>query len=327
MRPTRFASRLRARETSASPEMSHTGTEPRIVVLGPTASGKSDVAMAVARAASGTVDIVAADSMQVYRRMDIGTAKPTTHDRAAVRHHCIDVAEPGERYTVARYVEDLTRARADIASRGAAAVLVGGTGLYVTAAIDGLTMPGEWPEIRAELEADDDTTALYARLVALDEDAAGKIEPSNRRRIIRALEVCLGSGERFSSFGDGVASFPPSDVTQIGIRWERDTLRTRIAERVEKMIEHGLVDEVSALLAEDPPMSATARQALGYKEMIEHLQGEISLEEAIAAIILRTQQFAVRQERWFRRDPRIQWIDVLGDPVEEITPTVLRVLA
>ena len=300
---------------------------PHVVVLGPTASGKSDVAMAAAQAATGTVDVVAADSMQVYRRMDIGTAKPTSHDQALVRHHCIDVAEPSERYTVARYLDDLAAARADIHARGASAILVGGTGLYVTAAVDGLTMPGEWPDIRRQLEADEDTAALYQRLAELDPVAASKIEPSNRRRIIRALEVCLGSGEKFSSFGDGVATFPDTDVVQIGIRWSRDLLRSRIAQRVHLMMSRGLVDEVAGLLAEQPPMSATARQALGYKEIIDHLEGRASLGDAVDAIILRTQQFAIRQERWFRRDQRIQWIDVLADPVEEITPTVLRHLA
>ena len=307
--------------------MTQPATQPQVVVLGPTASGKSDVAMAAALAAPSSVEIVAADSMQVYRRMDIGTAKPTVDDRSRVRHHCLDVAEPSERYTVARYLQDLTAARADMSARGARAILVGGTGLYVTAAIDGLTMPGEWPEIRAELEGDPDTAGLYQRLVALDPDAARKIEPSNRRRTIRALEVCLGSGETFSSFGEGVATFPETPIVQIGIRWERDRLRTRIAQRVHLMMERGLVSEVTALLAEEPPLSVTARQALGYKEMIDHLEGRVSLTEAVEAIILRTQQFAIRQERWFRRDPRIQWIDVLGDPVDEIAPTVLAHLA
>ena len=298
----------------------------RVVVLGSTASGKSDVAMTAAQAV-GNVHIVAADSMQVYRRMDIGTAKPTAHDRSLVTHHCLDLAEPSERFTVARYADAVADARNVIAVAGAHELVVGGTGLYVTAIVDGLTMPGEWPDIRTELEADEDTVGLFARLAEIDPDATTKMEPGNRRRIIRALEVCLGSGEPFSSFGEGVASFPPVDTVQVGILWDRDALRERIKVRVHRMVEAGLVDEVRGLLAEPLGISATARQALGYKEVIEHLEGRWTLDEAVEATILRTQQFAVRQERWFRRDPRIRWVEVRNDPIAEVTPVVLSALA
>ena len=298
----------------------------RVVVLGPTASGKSDVGMAAAQQV-GNVRIVCADSMQVYRRMDIGTAKPTAHDRALVAHHCLDLAEPSERFTVARYADAVAAARTDIAAAGAHELVVGGTGLYVTAVVDGLTMPGEWPEIRAELEADPDTAGLFARLRELDPEATTKMEPGNRRRIIRALEVCLGSGEPFSSFGEGVATFPPVDTVQVGLLWDRDALRERIRVRVHRMVDAGLVDEVRGLLAEPDGMSATARQALGYKEFIEHIEGRWTLAEAVDATILRTQQFAVRQERWFRRDPRIRWVEVRNDPIAEVTPVVVAALA
>jgi len=299
-----------------------------VVVLGSTASGKSDAAMAAAvQQPQGSVHIIAADAMQVYRRMDIGTAKPTVQDQAAITHHCVDIAEPSERYTVARYVDDVAAARRAIGEAGAAELVVGGTGLYVTAIVDGLNMPGEWPEIRAELEANEDTEAMFAQLVSLDAEATTKMEPNNRRRIIRALEVCLGSGVKFSSFGDGIGAFAPTDTTLIGLRWTRDALRARIASRVVTMIETGLVDEVRSLLGETNGMSVTARQALGYKEMIEHIEGRWSLDEAVAATILRTQQFAIRQERWFRRDPRIQWVDVYENPVEEVTPHVMAALA
>ena len=297
-----------------------------VVVLGPTASGKSDVAMAAASAA-GNTHIVACDSMQVYRRMDIGTAKPTTADRSAVPHHGLDLCEPSERYTVSRFVDDVNEARGTIRAAGARELVVGGTGLYLTAITDGLSMPGEWPEIRAELEADPDTASLYARLSALDPLAVTRMEPNNRRRIIRALEVCLGSGEPFSSFGEGVSTFPESGITFIGLRWQRDALRERIAQRVHKMVQAGLVDEVRGLLAEPGGLSPTAAQALGYKEMIEHVNGQVALDSAIADVVLRTQQFAVRQERWFRRDPRIRWVDVSADPVAEVTPLVVRALS
>lgn len=274
----------------------------------------------------GSVHIIAADAMQVYRRMDIGTAKPTVEDQAAITHYCVDVAEPSSRYTVARYLDDIAVARTAIAAAGASELVVGGTGLYVTAIVDGLNMPGEWPEIRAELEANEDTEALFAQLHSLDPEATEKIDPNNRRRMIRALEVCLGSGEKFSSFGDGIGVFSPTNTTLIGLRWSRDVLRARIATRVTHMIERGLVDEVRGLLAEDAGMSVTARQALGYKEVIEHIEGRSTLKEAVAATILRTQQFAVRQERWFRRDPRIRWVDVNEHPVEEVTPHVVAAL-
>ncbi len=297
-----------------------------VVVLGPTASGKSDVAMAAATSVPN-VHIIAADAMQVYRRMDVGTAKPTEEDQRRVVHYGVDIAEPSERYSVARFVEDVAAARKKISKAGASELIVGGTGLYVTALVDGLSMPGDYPKIRAQLEANRDTEALYEQLSELDPEAVKKIDPNNRRRMIRALEVCLGSGKTFSSFGEGIGAYPPVDTVQIGIKWKREALRERIALRVHRMIEAGLVDEVRGILNEPKGISDTARQALGYKEVIEHLERRWSLEEAIDATILRTQQFAVRQERWYRRDPRIQWVEVQNDPIEEVTPLVVAALA
>jgi tRNA dimethylallyltransferase len=296
-----------------------------VVVLGPTASGKSDVAMAAGTSVPN-VHIIAADAMQVYRRMDIGTAKPTQDDQARVVHYGVDIAEPSERYSVARFVEDVAAARKKISKAGASELIVGGTGLYVTALVDGLSMPGDYPKIRAQLEANRDTQALYEQLSELDPEAVKKIDPNNRRRMIRALEVCLGSGKTFSSFGEGIGAYPPVDTVQIGIKWQREALRERIALRVHRMIEAGLVDEVRGIMNEPKGISDTARQALGYKEIIEHLERRWTLEEAIDATILRTQQFAVRQERWYRRDPRIKWVEVQNDPIEEVTPVVLAAL-
>ena len=272
------------------------------------------------------VHIIAADAMQVYRRMDIGTAKPTEDDQSRVVHYCVDVAEPSERYSVARFAEDVAAARKKISKADASELIVGGTGLYVTALVDGLSMPGDYPKIRAQLEANRDTEALYEQLSELDPEAVKKIDPNNRRRMIRALEVCLGSGKTFSSFGEGIGAYPPVDTVQIGIKWQREALRERIALRVHKMIEAGLVDEVRGVLNEPKGISDTARQALGYKEIIEHIERRWTLEEAIDATILRTQQFAVRQERWYRRDPRIQWVEVQNDPIAEVTPLVVAAL-
>ena len=297
-----------------------------VVVLGPTASGKSDVAMAAATTVPN-VHIIAADAMQVYRRMDIGTAKPTQDDQDRVVHYGVDIAEPSERYSVARFVEDVAAARKKISKAGASELIVGGTGLYVTALVDGLSMPGDYPKIRAQLEANRDTESLYEQLSELDPEAVKKIDPNNRRRMIRALEVCLGSGKTFSSFGEGIGAYPPVDTVQIGIKWQREALRERIALRVHKMVEAGLVEEVRGIMNEPKGISDTARQALGYKEIIEHLERRWTLEEAIDATILRTQQFAVRQERWYRRDPRIQWVEVQNDPIAEVAPLVVAALA
>jgi tRNA dimethylallyltransferase len=290
-----------------------------VVVLGPTASGKSAVAMAAARAVSG-VEIVAVDAMQVYRGMDVGTAKPNPADRAEIRHHCLDLVAPSVDFTVADYRRAYEEAVRSIDGRP---LLVAGTGLYLTAVIDRLDVPGVWPAVRAELEAEA-TAALLSRLVALDPVAAGRIDPGNRRRVVRAMEVCLGSGRPFSSFGPGVASYPPTDAVMIGLRWPRARLAERIGRRVDEMMAAGLLDEVTRLAGAG--LSRTARQALGYKELLDHLDGRASLDEAVATMVARTRQFAVRQERWFRRDPRVRWCDVDSDPASEVAPTVIDAL-
>ena len=297
---------------------------PALVVLGPTASGKSDVAMAFARR-HADAEIVAVDAMQVYRRMDIGTAKPTAADRAEVPHHGLDLADPGEEFTVAEFTRAVAPALEDIPARGGRAVLVAGTGLYLRSLTDPMEIPGRWPEVRARLEAreaDEGAEALHRELAALDPVAAARMEPSNARRVVRALEVCLGSGRPFSSFGPGLDQYPPVAFEMVGLQWPRPLLAARIAERVHRMMGEGLLDEVRAVLAEPGGLSRTARQALGYKELIDHLEGRCSLDEAVDTVILRTRQFAVRQERWFRRDPRIRWVPIHDDPVAEVLPVL-----
>ncbi|MFZ9985094.1 MAG: tRNA (adenosine(37)-N6)-dimethylallyltransferase MiaA [Ilumatobacteraceae bacterium] len=294
-----------------------------VVIVGPTASGKSDTAMAVARTTN--TEIVVCDAMQVYRGMDIGTAKPTMQDRTDVPHHCLDLVEATERFTVSDYQLAARTAVADITSRGANALVVAGTGLYLTALIDELEFPGEYPEVRRELEGERRIEMLYRRLEELDPLAASRIEPTNRRRIERALEVTIGSGKPFSSFGPGTGAYPDNGVTQIGILWPREVLAKRVEARVHRMMEQGFLAEVKSLV-ESRALSHTARQALGYAELIDHLHGECSLDEAVADIVVHTRQFAVRQERWFRRDPRIRWITVNEDPVAEIAPVLAEIL-
>lgn len=282
--------------------------------------------MAVATARDD-VEIVSVDSMQVYRGMNIGTAKPSSAEQLAVSHHLIDLVEPTDEYTVAEFQRAYKKATIDIATSGHHALLVGGTGLYHRAAIDDLDLPGEWPQHRARLQAEADEfgpEVLHQRLSALDPVTARKIESTNDRRLVRALEVCEGSGRPFSSFGPGLDVYPASDVIQIGLLWQRDVLTSRVTQRVHTMLASGLLEEVRALAVGG--LSKTAAQALGYKELIAFERGEMSYDEAVEQIIVRTRQFAVRQIRWFRRDPRVRWIEIEHDPVAEAAPVVIAAL-
>ena len=285
-----------------------------LALVGPTASGKSTLAFEAARSLQD-IEIVSVDSMQVYRGMDIGTAKPTAAEQAEVPHHLLDLAEPGERFTVARFQTEADRAIADIEARGHRALLVGGTGLYVQAIVDRLAVPGEWPDVRAELDAEaaaTGTEGLHRRLRVVDPGAAARIEPSNRRRVVRALEVSLGSGQPFSSFGPGIDAYPPTPFRMTGVWLPRAVLGRRIDVRLCAQVESGFVEEAQALA---PRMSSTARQALGYKELLDYTAGTCTLDEALDAAGRRTREFSRRQRMWFRRDPRITWLATANDPL------------
>ena len=288
------------------------GRVPAVVLVGPTASGKSSLAHAAARQHGG-VEIVTIDSMQVYRGMDLGTAKPTTAEQSVVAYHLIDLIEPHETYTVSRFQDDAAVALDAIADRGHVALGVGGTALYLRALVDALDIPGQFPEARAAIEAEPDTEALHRQLAALDPTAAARMEPSNRRRIVRALEVTIGSGRPFSDYGPGLEHHAETPARLIGLRWPRDLLDRRIANRYAAMMDAGLLAEVERLLATASGVSATARQALGYRELLSHLEDGVPLDEAVATAVRRTRRFARRQERWFRRDPRIEWWDLATD--------------
>ena len=285
-----------------------------VALVGPTASGKSALALELARR-DPRLELVSVDAMQVYRGMDIGTAKPTPAEQAEVPHHLLDLADPAADFSVACFQTAARVALADIEARGQRALLVGGTGLYLRAVVDDLVLPGRYPEVRAEVEAEADTGALHRRLLALDPVAATRMEPSNRRRIVRALEVTLGAGRTFSSFGPGLAAYPPSPIAQVGLRVAPETLDARIAGRLRAMLGAGFLDEVRRLAARPAGLSRTARQALGYRELLAHLDGQLSFDEAVAETLLRTRRFARRQLRWFRRDPRIAWHDTAGNPL------------
>jgi tRNA dimethylallyltransferase len=278
-----------------------------LALVGTTASGKSQLALEVARH-DPRVELVSVDSMQVYRGMDIGTAKPTPAEQAEVRHHLLDLADPWDEFTVTRFQQAFTEALADIEARGKRAVLVGGTGLYLHAVVDGLTIPGRFPDVRAELEGEADTAALHRRLQKLDPLAASRMEPTNRRRIVRALEVTLGSGSPFSSFGPGLTAFPPTCFRLVGIELPADTVAARIEARYREQLNAGFVAEVERLAAHPNGLSRTARQALGYRELLAHVEEGVDLDEAVELAIARTRKFARRQRSWFRRDPRIEWL-------------------
>jgi tRNA dimethylallyltransferase len=289
-----------------------------LAVVGPTATGKSALALELARR-HPELEVVSADSMSVYRGMDIGTAKPSTAERAEVAHHCLDLADPSEEFTVRRYQAEAWAALADIERRGRRALVVGGTGLYLRAALDPLAIPERYPEVAAELEAEADRAglaALYRRLAEVDPLGATRVEPGNRRRILRALEVTLGSGRPFSSFGPGLVAYPPlARVKLLGLDLPPEELASRIELRVDRQLEDGWVDEVARLAARPQGLSRTARQATGYRELLAHLEDGLALEEARSATVRRLREVARRQRAWFRRDPRLVWAEAGRDPV------------
>ena len=283
-----------------------------LAVVGPTAVGKSDLAVTLARAVGG--EVVNADSMQLYRGMDIGTAKLTEAERQGVPHHLLDIWPVTERAAVAEY-QRLARAEIDrLLAAGRTQVLVGGSGLYVHATLDDFEFPGTDPEIRSALEADLADLgpgALHARLAQADPGAAASILPSNGRRIVRALEVIELTGGRFAATLPGHRPHYPHTL-RLGLTEDRAVLDERITRRVDVMWERGLVDEVRALERVGLRDGVTASRALGYKQVLAFLAGEISEQEAREQTVRETKRFARRQESWFRRDPHVHWLDQTG---------------
>ncbi|GAA1428850.1 tRNA (adenosine(37)-N6)-dimethylallyltransferase MiaA [Streptomyces thermospinosisporus] len=288
--------------------MSSAPSTPRVIaVVGPTAAGKSDLGVFLAQQLGG--EVVNADSMQLYRGMDIGTAKLTPEERGGVPHHLLDVWDVTVTASVAEY-QRMARERIDaLLAAGRWPILVGGSGLYVRGAVDNLEFPGTDPEVRARLEEEltlRGSGALHARLAAADPQAARAILPSNGRRIVRALEVIEITGQPFT------ANLPSHDsvydTVQIGVDVSRAELDERIARRVDRMWEAGLVDEVRELEAQGLRQGRTASRALGYQQVLSALAGECTLEEARAETIRATKRFARRQDSWFRRDPRVHWL-------------------
>lgn len=300
--------------SDAVPHASRSTLHVPLFLVGPTAVGKTAVALALA--ARLDAEIVSADSMQVYRGMDIGTAKPSPTERAVVPHHLLDVVEVGERFDVARYVELARAAMADIQCRNRTPLIVGGSGLYLRALTEGLSnAPDANPALRAELEAMGREHVLD-ELRHVDPEAAIRIGPHNFRRLVRALEICRLTGRKSSDLRREWAAASgddtPADRRPLmhGLERDRADLYARCDARVEAMFRGGLVDEVRSLLARGLADNTTARQALGYKEVIAHLHGEATLEATVTLVKARTRQFAKRQLTWFRHQARVEWIHV-----------------
>ncbi|HVB91975.1 MAG TPA: tRNA (adenosine(37)-N6)-dimethylallyltransferase MiaA [Acidimicrobiales bacterium] len=282
-----------------------------VALVGVTASGKSESALEVARR-RGDCEIVSVDSMCVYRGMDLGTSKPDATARAAVPHHLLDLVDPDQEFTVTQFHQAALATLDGIAARGHHALLVGGTGLYLRAVVDNLRIPARYPDVAAALEAELDegragTPDLYERLAHLDPVGAGRMEPSNRRRVVRALEVTIGSGRPFSTFGPGLEAYPPTGIPQVGLAVAPEEVDRRIASRLAGWVDAGFVDEVRRLAARPQGISRTARQAVGYREILAHVEDGRPLTECLDEAVLRTRQLARRQASWFRRDPRIVW--------------------
>lgn len=302
-----------------------------LCIVGPTAVGKTRLSVALAQSCGA--EIVSFDSMQVYRGMDIGTAKPTSAERGGVRHHMLDVADPTEPFSVSRYVELADVCVRDILRRGRPVILVGGTGLYIDSLIAGRDFaPLPSTGCREALEervAREGIEPIYRELAAVDPEAAERIHPANHKRVIRALEVYLESGVTISEHNRRTQAMPPKySPVWIGLDYvNRDALYRRIDRRVEEMFEQGLVDEVRRLLEDGVPPQATSLQAIGYKELVDHLSGRGTKEEAMERIQLASRRYAKRQRTWFRRNEAVSWLELPDEPNFEEIYSACRPLA
>lgn len=276
-----------------------------VSVVGPTASGKTELAIALAQQL-GT-EIVNADARQVFRGMPIGTAQPTLEERSAAPHHLVDFLDPTDLYSAGTFEEDAVPLLSDLCSAHGVAVLAGGSGMYVKAALHGLDALPADTTLRAQLNAQVETEGLaplVARLETLDPGHAATMDRANPQRVVRALEVCLVAGRPFSSFHSGIVKRRPWHVVSVGLDPNRTELRERIARRAHLMMQAGWLEETKALL---PHRGENALNTVGYKELFQHLDGTLSLDEAVELVINRTRQFAKRQMTWFRKDPATTW--------------------
>jgi tRNA dimethylallyltransferase len=283
-----------------------------IVIVGPTASGKTALSVALAKALDG--EIISADSMQLYRGMDIGTAKVTPEEMQGIPHHMVDVLEPWEGCSAARYVQEADPILRDILARGKTAIVVGGTGLYVDALVQGRSFapyPSTGKRQALEQEADQKgMEEMLRQLQAVDPDSAARLHVRDRKRILRALEVYQETGKTITQHNLETQQVPDQyDPLWLGLTFEpRQVLYDRIDLRVDRMLEQGLLQEIETLLSQGIPKTATALQAIGYKEFFPVLEGELSLEAAVETVKQESRRYAKRQLTWFRRNPKIHWL-------------------
>jgi tRNA dimethylallyltransferase len=304
-------------------------SKPRVLaIVGPTAVGKSDFALDIAEVHNG--EIISADSRQVYRCMDIGTAKPTPEMRRRVAHHLIDLINPDQQYSVALFVRDATATLHDLWDRGKLPIVVGGTGLYVKALLDGLELPEVPPDpaLRAELEQrirSEGLEVVVADLLRCDPDAARIVDLRNPRRVIRALEVTLKSGTPFSALRRRAP--PDWNTLRIGLTLDRQALYERINRRLEQQVAAGLVEEVRRLLARGYHPNDHGLHGLVYREFVQHVLGELSLDEAIRLAQRETRRYAKRQLTWFRADPQVHWFEATRDGLRQAHAAIEQWLA
>ena len=291
-----------------------------VALVGPTASGKSALAHRLARESDGRVEILCVDAMTVYRGMDLATAKPTRFERAEVRYHLLDLVEASEEFTLAQYQHAARDAARDVARRGHGVLYVGGTGLYGRAVLDDLVIPGQYPGVRGVLDArvESELPALYEELRRLDPVAAARMEPTNARRVVRALEVTLGAGRAFSSYGEGLVHYGPVRVVQVALQTDFEQLDERITRRFRAWMANGLLEEVTRLAAAPGALSRTARQAVGYRELLRHVEEGVDLERCVEDAIIQSRRLARRQRSWFLRDPRIEWFASRDDAAQRL---------
>ena len=286
-----------------------------LIILGPTAAGKTKLAIELAKKING--EIISADSMQVYRGMDIGTAKPTIEERKGIPHHLIDIRNPDETWTVSDFIEQANRLTGTLANKRKKPIIVGGTGLYLWALLEGFSFPitPADKDLRTKLEKEPLST-LYSRLTTVDSAAASKIHPNDKKRIIRALEVYELTGNPISKLQKtGKRANGLTGTRLIGLNLDREKLYEKINRRVDLMIEKGLIDEVKGLLAKGYCKSLPSMQALGYKQVIDHLNGKYSKEEMIEELKKKSRNFARRQMTWFRRFKDVNWFDPCSQTV------------
>lgn len=304
---------------------------PLLVITGPTAVGKTELSLKLAEELHG--EIISADSMQIYRYMDIGTAKATAEERKRIKHYMIDIINPDETYSLADYQKEADRLIREISARGYLPIMVGGTGLYIRAVVQGFLLPEMEAnhQLRAELRemaSKHGNEYLHQKLAEIDPEHARKMHPNDLRRIIRAIEIFEETGRNMSYYLEKQKNTPPRyNTLKIGLNRNREELYERVNQRVDLMIKEGLVDEIKNIIKAGYNISSTALQGLGYKEIIGYLNGEYSLEEAINLLKKNTRNYAKRQITWFKREKDLHWFNLTGKSESKVYQEIMALIS